>query len=130
MFARFTSSALYFFLSDTVLKRKLHFRISVDSSVGIANRYGLSGPGIESRWGRDIPQPSRPAQGAHRASYTMSMGSFPGAKRPRRGAGHSPLSSAGVKRKSRAMPILPFWAFASCHRVIFTLPLWICCLVH
>jgi hypothetical protein len=25
-----------------------------DSSVGIATRYGLDGPGIESRWGRDI----------------------------------------------------------------------------
>ena len=27
-----------------------------DSSVGIANRYGLDGPGIESRWGQDFPQ--------------------------------------------------------------------------
>ena len=26
-----------------------------DSSVGIATRYGLDGPGIESRWGRDFP---------------------------------------------------------------------------
>ena len=26
-----------------------------DSSVGIATRYGLNGPGIESRWGRDFP---------------------------------------------------------------------------
>jgi hypothetical protein len=34
-----------------------------DSSVGIATRYGLDGPGIESRWGLDIPQPSRPALG-------------------------------------------------------------------
>jgi hypothetical protein len=25
-----------------------------DSSVGIATRYGLDGPGIESRWGRDL----------------------------------------------------------------------------
>ena len=32
-----------------------------DSSVGIATRYGLDGPGIESRWGRDFPHPSRPA---------------------------------------------------------------------
>jgi hypothetical protein len=31
-------------------------------SVRIATRYGLDGPGIESRWrGRDFPQPSRPA---------------------------------------------------------------------
>jgi hypothetical protein len=31
-----------------------------NSSVGIATCYGLNGPGIESRWGRDFPQPSRP----------------------------------------------------------------------
>ena len=29
--------------------------------VGIASRYGLEGPGIESRWGRDFPHLSRPA---------------------------------------------------------------------
>jgi hypothetical protein len=34
-----------------------------DSSVGIATCYGLDGPGIESRWGRDFPHPSRPALG-------------------------------------------------------------------
>ena len=34
-----------------------------DSSIGIATRYGLGGPGLESRWGRDFPQPSRPALG-------------------------------------------------------------------
>ena len=34
-----------------------------DSSVGIATRYGLDGPGIESRWGRDFPHPSRPSLG-------------------------------------------------------------------
>jgi len=32
-----------------------------DSSVRIATRYGLDGLGIESRWGRDFPHPSRPA---------------------------------------------------------------------
>jgi hypothetical protein len=31
-----------------------------DSSVGIATRYGLDGPGIESRWRRDFPRPFRP----------------------------------------------------------------------
>jgi hypothetical protein len=30
------------------------------SAVGIATRYGLDGPGIESRWGRDFPHSSRP----------------------------------------------------------------------
>ena len=34
-----------------------------DSSVGIATRYGLDGPGIESRWGRDFPHPSRTTLG-------------------------------------------------------------------
>ena len=34
-----------------------------DVSVGIASRYGLDGPGIESRWGRDFPLPTRPALG-------------------------------------------------------------------
>jgi hypothetical protein len=32
-----------------------------DSSVGIATRYELDGPGIESRWRRDFQHPSRPA---------------------------------------------------------------------
>ena len=33
------------------------------SIVGIANGYGLDGPGIESQWGRDFPHLSRPALG-------------------------------------------------------------------
>ena len=33
------------------------------SVVGIATSYGLDGPGIESRWGRDFPHLSRPALG-------------------------------------------------------------------
>jgi len=33
------------------------------SSVGIAARYGLDGPGIETQWGRDFPHPSRPGLG-------------------------------------------------------------------
>jgi hypothetical protein len=33
------------------------------SSVGIATRYGLDGPGIESRWVRDFPHPCTPALG-------------------------------------------------------------------
>jgi hypothetical protein len=47
-----------------------------DSSVGIATRYGLEGPGIESRRGRDFPHPSRPVRGQP-ASYTTGTGSFP-----------------------------------------------------
>ena len=36
--------------------RHLHVKIrGPGSSVGLAIRYGLNGPGIESRWGRDFP---------------------------------------------------------------------------
>jgi hypothetical protein len=38
-------------------------KVGRDSVVGIANRYALGGPGIESRWGRDFQHPSRPALG-------------------------------------------------------------------
>jgi len=33
------------------------------SSVGTATGYGMDGPGIESRWGRDFPHLSRPTLG-------------------------------------------------------------------
>ena len=46
-----------FLITGTLLSR------GRDSSVGIATHYGLDGPGIESRWGRDFPHPSRPALG-------------------------------------------------------------------
>jgi len=32
-----------------------------DRAVGIATRYGLDGPGIESRWGSRFSSPPRPA---------------------------------------------------------------------
>jgi hypothetical protein len=37
------------------------FIVGLDSSVGIATRYGLDGPGIESRWGQIFrTRPDRP----------------------------------------------------------------------
>jgi hypothetical protein len=41
----------------------LLMRCGPGSSVGIVTDYGLDGPGIESRWGRDFPHLSRPALG-------------------------------------------------------------------
>ena len=64
-----------------------------DSSVGIATRYGLDGPGIESRWGARFSVPVQTCPGAHPASCTMGTGSFPGVKRPGRGVDHAPPSS-------------------------------------
>ena len=72
---------------------------SRDSSVGIATRYGLDGPGIESQWEARFFAPVQTGPGAHPASYTMGTGSFPGVKRPGRGVDHRPPSSAEVKER-------------------------------
>ena len=61
-----------------------------DSSVGIATRYGLDGPGIESRWGARFSAPVQTGPGVHPASYTMGTESLPGVKRPGRGVDHPP----------------------------------------
>ena len=49
-----------------------------DSSVGTATRYGLDGRGIESRLGRDFPQPSRPALGSTQSPVHWVPGFFRG----------------------------------------------------
>jgi len=41
----------------------LTHRLGRGSAVGIATRYELDGPGIESWWGRDFPHPTRPTLG-------------------------------------------------------------------
>ena len=60
------------------------------SSVDIAIRYGLDGPGIDSRWGARFSAPVQTGSGAHPVSYTMGTVSFPGVKRPGRGVDHPP----------------------------------------
>jgi hypothetical protein len=47
-----------------------------DSAVGIVNREGLDGPGIESRWGRDFPHPTRPARGPTHSSWGKATGAW------------------------------------------------------
>jgi hypothetical protein len=70
------------------------FLLGRDGSVGIATRYELDGPGIESRWGARVSVPVQTDPEAHPASYTMGTGSSPGVKRPGRGVDHPPTSSA------------------------------------
>jgi hypothetical protein len=69
------------------------------SSVGIATRYGLDGPGIEVRWGAIFSAPIQTGPGAHPASNTMGTGSLPGGKAA--GAWRWPptLSNAEVKER-------------------------------
>ena len=47
-----------------------------DGSVGIAPRYGLDGPGIESRWEAKFSARVPTSPGTHPAFYTMGNGSF------------------------------------------------------
>ena len=96
-----------------------------DSSVGIATGYGLSGPGIESRCGRDFPHLSRPAL-AQPAYCTMGTGSFPRVKSGR-GVMLTPHPLLVPRSwKSRAIPLLPLWAvwpvqsLSACTTVHFT----------
>ena len=46
-----------------IYKRSTVFSVGWCRSVRIATGYGLDGPGIESRWGRDFPHLFRPALG-------------------------------------------------------------------
>ena len=64
-----------------VFERK-HFHKCVlvvrDSVVGIATRYGLDGPEIESQWGGggEVSAPVQTGSGVHRTFYTMGTGSL------------------------------------------------------
>jgi hypothetical protein len=69
----------------------LHIVDGRDSSVGIATRYGLDGPGIESRRGRNFPHPTRPSLGHTQPPIHCETGSFQGVK----------LSGSGVDYASR-----------------------------
>jgi hypothetical protein len=54
--------------------------------------------------------------GAHPASCTMGTGSFPGIKRPGRGADHPPLLVLRL-RMSRDIPLLTLQGHEACNRV-------------
>jgi hypothetical protein len=90
------------------------------SSVGLATRYGLDCPGIESRWAARLSAPVQTSRGVHPASSTMDTGSVSyGMKRPGRGVDHPPLLASRLK--SRAVPLLPAWAVMVLCVVNFTL---------
>jgi hypothetical protein len=82
--------------------------MGLDSSVGIATRYGLDGPGIESRWGRDFPHPSRPVLEPTQPPIQRVPGKDLGVKRLGRGVDHPPPSSAEVKERVELYLYSPF----------------------
>jgi len=56
--------------------------LSDNSHDCIATRYGLDGPGVESRWERDFPHSSRPALGPTQPPK-IGYRVFPGCKEAR-----------------------------------------------
>jgi hypothetical protein len=84
-----------------------------DSAVCIMTRYGLDGPGLTSRWGRDFLSPSRPAPRPIQPSVQWVPGLFPQeVKRPWRGADHPPPFSDGVEYEwsyTSTSPLVPAW---------------------
>ena len=86
--------------------------VGQDSSVGIATRYGVDDPGVESHWGARFSAPVQTSHGAHPASYTMGTGFIPGVERPVLGFDHPPPSSAEVKERIElylCSPYGPSW---------------------
>ena len=66
--------------------------VGLDSSVGIATRYGLDGPGIESWWGGEIFRTSPDGPCGPPSLLYNGYRVFPGGKeRPGRDADPSPL---------------------------------------
>ena len=81
-----------------------------DSSVPVATRYGLEGPGIESRWARfsALVQTGSKAPSLQHNGYRV----VPGLKRPGCGVDHPYPSSAEVKERAELYlysPSGPSW---------------------
>jgi hypothetical protein len=58
----------------------VYFGVSWNSLDGIAIRYGMNSPGIQSRWRREFPHLSRPAVGSTQPSIQCIPGPFHGSK--------------------------------------------------
>ena len=69
------------------------------SVVGIATRYRLKGPGIEFRWGRDFPHPSRTALGPTQPSVQWVPVHSARVKRTGRGVDHPPHLAPKLKKE-------------------------------
>ena len=104
-----------------------------DGSVVIATRYQLDRLGIKSRWERDFSHPSRPALGPTQPLIQLVTCVIPEGEATGPWLCDPPSSSAEVKERVRAIPILPVWVFMACYRAICTYYMPPCCtgkLIH
>jgi len=83
----------------------------------IETRYGLNGPGIESRWGARFFTPAQTGPGAHSASYTINTKSFPRITRP----GRWPPNPSNAEVKGRVELYLSSPSGPSCPVLGWTL---------
>jgi len=61
-----------------VCRKNVRNYVGRNSAVGVATNYRLDGPGIESRWGGNFPDPFRPALGPTQPSIQRLACPFPG----------------------------------------------------
>jgi hypothetical protein len=101
-----------------------YYKNGPGSVVGIATGYVLDGPGIESRWGRDLPYLSRPTWGPPSLLYN-GYRVFPGVKSGRNVTLTPHPLLVPWSRKSRAitstsiMGLRPVQTLSACKRVHF-----------
>jgi hypothetical protein len=105
-----------------------------DSSVGIATRYGLDDPGIESRWGARFFAAVQTGSGAHLSLlYNGYRVSLRGVKRPGCAVDHPPPSSARVKERVELYlysPSGPSWHVLGRTLPLLYLPIKLCFLMR
>jgi hypothetical protein len=100
-------------ISTASFSKSQGFVVCLDIVVGIATRYGLDSPGIESQCGRDFPHPSRPFLGPTQSLFTSIY-------RGQSDRGVA-LTTHLYLESSLTFPLLPVWAFMACYRTNFTL---------
>jgi len=91
-------------LNGRSIKLFIYFRTVTSSRMRavcfhyVSTRYGLDGPRIEFRLGRDL-HPSRPTLESTQLSVQWVPGLFPRVKRPGRGVDYPPPSSTEVEER-------------------------------